>query len=85
MKLPIDRGLVVVDEEADGTRTVKVCADIRNGQAVDVFAEHNGADRVKIHDGVDLTRRGRRSFSTQILEVFDEEGVVNIKRVSSHS
>ncbi|MEH1169834.1 hypothetical protein V6V47_31090 [Micromonospora sp. CPCC 205539] len=85
MKLPIDRGLVVVDEQADGTRTVRICAEIKNGEAVDVFAEHNGATRVKVHDGVTLTRRGQRSYSTQILEVFDEEGVVNIKRVSSHS
>ncbi|MFI0792390.1 MULTISPECIES: hypothetical protein [Micromonospora] len=83
MKLPIDRGLVVVSDEADGTQTIHICADIRNGEPVDVFASHNRADRVRVQEGVTLTRRGQRSFSTQILEVFDEEGVVNIQRVST--
>ncbi|WP_433344668.1 hypothetical protein [Micromonospora sp. CA-111912] len=83
MKLPIDRGLVVVDDEADGTQTVHICADVRNGEPVEVFATHTRAGRVSIQEGVALTRRGHRSFSTQILEVFDEEGVVNIQRVST--
>jgi hypothetical protein len=83
VKLPIDRGFVVVDHEADGTQTVQICAEVVDGEAVDVFAAHNGADRVRVHEGVTLAQRGRRSYSSQILEVFDEEGVVHIKRVTA--
>ena len=82
MNGPLDRGLVVIDTEADGTKTVRVCAELRHGEPVGVYARHTGTTAVNVAPEVVLTTVGARSYSRDIVEVSGERGQVVVRPVT---
>ncbi len=81
MAIPTDRGLVVVDVDAEGIHTVSVCAQVVNGQPVDTFASHFTPFPVQIHPDVPVVTRGTSRYTRAIAEVFlDESGTLHVRR-----
>jgi hypothetical protein len=82
--LPTDRGYVVVTPEGDGRQTVRISAEVTNGEAVGVYAEHVGAPSVVIHPEVELVESESNSFTKDVVEVFaDEDGTVHVAAVQA--
>jgi hypothetical protein len=81
--LPTDRGYVVITDEADGTRTVHICASINDGSPQNVFAQHVRSPVVSIHPDVATVQAGSSTCTTDIAQVYaDEEGTVHVASVS---
>jgi len=82
MTLPTDHGIVVITDEADGLKTVRVCAGFRDGEPIDVFAMHRSVPAVEIHAGVNLVALrpgGYRGFTDAVATVFrDDAGTVHV-------
>jgi hypothetical protein len=80
MSLPNDRGLVVVRDEADGTKTVFICGNIVNGQPKQTFATHFRATVLEIDPALRMISGGATRYSHQIAEVWrDDAGVVHVE------
>jgi hypothetical protein len=54
LRTPTDRGIAIIKNETDGTRTVLVCSAIRGSTPVDVFALHYHRPHVEVGPGVRL-------------------------------
>lgn len=81
MPSPTDRGYVVVIQNADGTRAVRVAADIADGGPVGVYAEHVGTFPLVVDPGVMLVESDAGTFSRDVVQVSsDDGGVVHIDR-----
>jgi hypothetical protein len=82
MMLPTDHGIVVIADEADGLKTVMVCASFRDGEPVDVYAMHWLVPDVEIHAGVNLValRPGSyRGYTDGLATVVrDDVGTVHV-------
>lgn len=79
MPLHTDRGLLVVQDEADGTTSLAICARVVAGRPVDVYAQYFRAT-VNIDSDVALTTLGKVRYSDAIVEVFSHgDGVVNVR------
>jgi hypothetical protein len=77
--MPTDRGLVVVRDESDGTKSVFVCARVVDGTPRHTYATHVRARQVVIEPTVRMRRNGHSAFTTEIAEVTGtEEGVVYV-------
>jgi hypothetical protein len=83
MSRPIDRGIVVIDTEADGTKTVRICAQMRHGEPVSVYAKHTGISAVNVSPGVAMVTSGSRSHSRGIVEASGENGQVEVRPVTA--
>jgi len=68
----IDRGLLVVHDEADGTTSLSICAKVVHGAPTDVYAKYNHASQVSIDGDVHLTRQGHSRYTHEIVEVINE-------------
>ena len=80
MHVRTDRGLLVVQEEADGTTSLAICARVVAGRPVDVYAQHFRPTTVNIDSDVSLTTLGKVRYSDGIVEVFSHgDGVVNVR------
>ena len=72
-----DHGLVVIRDEADGTKTVSVCAAVIDRAPRHTYATYVRAAHVVIEPRLALTRKGQNSFTTEIAEVVrDDDDVV---------
>jgi len=69
MAWPNDRGLVVVRDEIDGTKSVFVCAKIVEGAPKHTYATHYHVPHVVVAPRVSLTRSHGSAFTTEIVEV----------------
>jgi hypothetical protein len=73
---------VTVQRAADGTATVQVCAGVRHGLPVGVFARHVGVSTARLRIDVALKSTGNIDFSDGVVEVFpDEKGTVHIRPI----
>jgi hypothetical protein len=82
MPIPTDRGYVVVVDEDDGSKTVLVTSNAKGGHPTDVYAMHTGSSALAIHDDVELRANGSRRFTTQVAEVYvDDGGLVHVATV----
>jgi len=69
MPMPIDRGMLVVHAESDGTTSLSICAKVINGKPTDVYAQHHHARRVSIDSDVALIPHGKDRYTREIVEV----------------
>jgi hypothetical protein len=75
-----DRGIAMVQPEADGSKTVMVCFGVQNGEPQDVFAVHSNRQRVVVHQDVSLNRTAGAYYTDGMVEVSsDSDGVVHIR------
>jgi hypothetical protein len=82
MAVIIDRGFVAVRDETDDTTTVMVCAEIRRGEAVGVYALHSHSASVVIDKDVRLRRAGAIRHTDRLAEVSRaEDGAVYIRSI----
>lgn len=80
MPTPIDRGMLVVHAEPDGTTSLSICAKVIDGKPTDVYARHHHAQRVNIAPDVALTPHGRNRYTREIVEVASgADGVINVR------
>ena len=80
MAWPNDRGLVVVRDEIDGTKSVFVCAKVVDGAPKHTYATHNHVPHVVVASQVRLTRQHGSVFTTDIVEVTREsDDVVSVR------
>jgi hypothetical protein len=78
----IDRGFVAVRDEADDTTTVMVCAEIRGGEAVGVYALHSHTSSVVIDKDVRLRRAGGIRHTDRLAEVSRmDDGAVYVRNI----
>lgn len=75
----IDRGLLVVHDEPDGTITLSICAKVVNGKPTNVYARYHHAAHVDIDNAVALTSLHGNRFTTEIVEVSSRAGIVNVR------
>lgn len=75
----IDRGLLVVHDEPDGTTTLSICANVVDGKPTNVYARYHNAPRVEIDHDVALTTLHGNRFTSEIVEVANFNGVVSIR------
>jgi hypothetical protein len=87
MAIPTDRGLVVIEDNGNGTKTVSICARVIDGMPRSTYARHFAAPRVTVAADVRLTVRGGRRFTEEIVEVVpDDDGALLIRHPAlSHS
>jgi hypothetical protein len=80
MPMPTDRGHVVISDEADGTKTVLICADVIKGHPQNVYAMHVRTTNLQVHPEVVLAHgTAGTQFSSDIVEVHrDDSGVVHV-------
>jgi hypothetical protein len=82
MPIPTDRGYVVVVEEDDGSKTVLITSNANGGHPTDIYAMHVRTSGLAVHDDVELRGNGPRRFTTQIAEVYvDDGGTVHVATV----
>jgi hypothetical protein len=80
MAWPNDRGLVVVRDEIDGTKSVFVCAKVVDGAPRHTYATHHHVPHVVVAPRVRLTRGHDSAFTTEIVEVTRvSDGVVSVR------
>lgn len=75
----IDRGLLVVHDEADGTTSLSICAKVIDGKPTNVYAQYHHAPRVEIDHDVALTTLGGNKYTDEIVEVYSRGGVVSVR------
>ena len=68
-----DHGLVVIRDEADGTKTVSVCARVVHGTPRHTYATYLRAPQVVVEPRVAMTRHGDSAFTTEIAEVVRQD------------
>jgi len=77
-----DRGIVAVRQEDDGTTSVLVCAGMRGGRPVGVFARHAHVPSGLVQPEVPLRRVGPVAVTDGIVEVSrGEKGVIHIRAI----
>jgi hypothetical protein len=75
---------VVVSKPEDGTATVRVAAEIHNGEPIGIYAEHVGPRSVVIDPGIPFDSAGTTRISREVVEVFgDDTATVYISHVQS--
>ena len=80
MPIPIDRGMLVVHAEPDGTTSLSICAKVINGKPTDVYARHHHARRVNIDADVALAHHGKDRYTHEIVEVASgADGVISVR------
>jgi hypothetical protein len=82
MATPVDRGFVHVTSESDGTRTIRVCAEVVDGAPRHIYAQYQHHPSVVIDPSLRLQRTGRAVYTDRIAEVFsDESGTAHVSQV----
>jgi hypothetical protein len=84
MPAPTDRGYVVVKDNADGTKTVWICAEVAENYAAKAYARHENVEKLETDASINLRRTGPISRSKQMVEVtHGDDGVVRINQVAT--
>ena len=79
MATPTDTGIAVVTKAVDGTKTVSVSVDYRDGKRIDVMAIHLRRSAVEIDGAVTVHGSGDLLYSAHPVHVYaDDAGVVHI-------
>jgi len=82
MAIPVDRGFVHVTDENDGTRTIRVCAEVVDGAPRRTYAQYQHQPSVMIDPSLRLLRTGRAAYTDRIAEVFvDDGGTAHVSHV----
>lgn len=82
MAIPIDRGFVHITNESDGTRTIRVCAEVVNGAPRNTYAQYQHYPSVVIDPSLRLQRTGHAVYTDRIAEVFvDDSGTAHVSQV----
>ena len=65
----IDRGMLVVHDEPDGTTSLSICASVVDGKPTGVYAQYHHARSVHIDRDVTLAGAGGTRYTNEIVEV----------------